>query len=160
MKKIIFAAAMVMAFLLYFSLSLAYAYGIGVTTDPNGYSSVYRAPDPKSPVLTKVKKGELFLVIAKEGEWSKIFALDNTIGYIPRKFVSVQWTDAKSIGMVIDTEGYTTLFAGPSTNHKKIGKIPENMMFIVIGKDSWFRVVTRERVEGFVLAAKVAEIWP
>ena len=159
MKRILVTGILALA--LFFSLYAcsAFAYSIGVMVEPQG-SSVYKNAAPSSRVLTTVKKGELFLVIAREGDWYKIFALDNTIGYVPRRSVSIQWNDAVSIGMILDPEGYTYVFAGPSTNHAKKCKIPENQMFIIVGKDSWYRVVTKDRLEGFVLAGKVAEIWP
>lgn len=135
----------------------SFAYGIAVAGDS---TNVYRNPAENSRVLTKIPKGELYVVIAKEGNFYMVFALDNTIGYVPAKKVGIRWNDGKAVGVIIDTNGYTSMRTGPSTNYPEKVRIDEDVMFVLIGEDSWCRVLTKNGQEGYVLSGKVVKVWP
>jgi hypothetical protein len=139
------------------AISEAHAYGIAVG---NGTVNVYRSPDKASPVLSTIKNGDAYLVISNEGDWCKIFALDNNIGYVPRSTVSVRWNDGRGMGIIADPSDYATIFGGPSGKYKALSKIKEGVLFIIIGKDKWVRVVTKEKLEGYIQAGQVIDIWP
>jgi len=132
-------------------------YGIAAAIEP---TPVLSGPAKDSRVLTTIKTGELFLVISTEGDWCNVFALDNTIGYTPKSKVSIRWRDGRGIGIIADPSNYATIFAGPSGNHKALTKIQEGVEFIIIGKSDWFRVLTKNKVEGYIQAGQVVEIWP
>jgi uncharacterized protein YgiM (DUF1202 family) len=138
-------------------VSEAHAYGIAVG---NGTVNVYRSPDKASPVLSTIKAGDCYLVISTEGDWCKVFVLDNNIGYVPRSTVSVRWHDGRGIGIIADPTDYATIFSGPSGKYRALTKIREGVEYIIIGKDTWVRVVTREKLEGYIQAGQVIDIWP
>lgn len=136
------------------------AYGVAVTGDSSKTTNVYLENSKNSPVLTKINKGDLFLVLSKDGEMWKVFTLDNNIGYVNKNSIIIRWNDGVGIGLINDPSGSTTIFYGASSNAKVARKIGEGELFIVIGRGSWFRILTREKTEGFVHAATVVEIYP
>jgi hypothetical protein len=132
-------------------------YGIGQAGESMG---VFSSPSKEGRVLTTIKAGELYLVIAAQGDWCNVFVLDNTVGYVPRSKVAIKWKDGRGIAIIVDQSDYATIFSGPSGNNKALTKIREGQEFIIIGKGDWVRVLTREKVEGYIRAAQVVDIWP
>ncbi|MGV8121631.1 MAG: hypothetical protein AB2L14_17870 [Candidatus Xenobiia bacterium LiM19] len=152
---------MVLALLFLFAvMSPVLAYGVAVTGDSSKTTNVYLENSKNSPVLTKINRGDLFLVLSKDGEMWKVFTLDNNIGYVNKNSIIIRWNDGVGIGLINDPSGSTTIFYGASSNAKVARKIGEGELFIVIGRGSWFRILTREKTEGFVHAATVVEIYP
>ncbi|MDQ7827138.1 MAG: SH3 domain-containing protein [Candidatus Eremiobacteraeota bacterium] len=138
----------------------AWAYEIAAFTD-KGPVNVHLLPDKNSRVLTTVNKGELCLVLnRKQGDWWQVFALHNTIGYVHKSKLVIRWNDGKSIATINDQDGYAIMYTGASQNTRIIRKVMEGEEFIVVGKDAWYRIVTNDCKEGFVLAGKVVELYP
>jgi len=142
------------------SMAPAFAFGVAVTTDSSKTTNVYLEKSKNSPVLTKINRGELFLVLSKDGDMWKVFTLDNNIGYVNKNSIIIRWNDGVGIGLINDPAGSTTIFYGPSSNTKPARRIEEGELFIVIGRGSWFRILTKEKTEGYVHAATVVEIYP
>lgn len=160
MKRLSLVIAMIGVFFFLSGAMNAWAFGVAVINDPSGSTKVYLSPAKNSLVLTNVKKNEVFLVISSDKDWCKVFTLDNMQGYIPKNLVTVKWNDGLGIGITFSPDGYSNVYSGQSENYKVLAKLQEGQEFIIIGRDNFFRVLTKDQVEGFVNAGQIAEIYP
>ncbi|GEM_PF-2269783 len=158
--RAIFSGILLALLFLFAALSPVFAFGVAETGGSSKITNVYLENSKSSPVLTKINKGELFLVLSKDGEMWKVFTLDNNIGYVSRSSIIIRWNDGVGIGLINDPAGSTTIFYGASSSSKVARKIGEGELFIVIGRGSWFRILTEGKTEGYVHAATVVEIYP
>jgi hypothetical protein len=72
----------------WFLSSICYAdFRLAVINDPDGYTNVRKAPDPKSDVLFKVTKNEFFLCETGKGSWWKAKDFFQNTGFIHKNRV-------------------------------------------------------------------------
>ena len=135
--------------------------GLGKTT---GNVYLRQGPGTSHEALDILRKGAEVILYEMESGWYKVKLEDGTAGYVSSKYITVtqSYNDAmedlfqpdepskpQSTGKGVATTD-VNFREGPSTSHKKLGRIPEGASLILYGQDGDWQQVEYNGIMGYV----------
>ena len=135
--------------------------GLGKTT---GNVYLRQGPGTSHEALDILRKGAEVILYEMESGWYKVKLEDGTAGYVSSKYITVtqSYNDAmedlfqpdepskpQSTGKGVATTD-VNFREGPSTSHKKLGRIPEGASLILYGQDGDWQQVEYNGIIGYV----------
>ena len=114
-------------------------YGIGFTTGSN--LRLRSAASTSSKVVDVAPKGEVVVVVAKEGDWYKvIYNLQE--GYMHSDYVSVLTKENAELGYGKVTGNNVNLRSGAGTSYKAVTQADKGDKVYIVGLNSgWYKVI-------------------
>ncbi len=135
--------------------------GLGKTT---GNVYLRQGPGTSHEALDILRKGTEVILYEMESGWYRIKLEDGTAGYVSSKYITVtqSYSDAmedlfqpdepanpQSTGKGVTTTD-VNFREGPSTSHKKLGRIPEGASLTLYGQDGDWQQVEYNGITGYV----------
>lgn len=130
-------------------------YPIGVINDPDGYTNVRSGPGKNYSVITKIYKGEYFIIKSTDGEWWSAIAPNGKEGYIHKSRVKIVREDAILTGYINDPDGYTNVRSGPGKKYSVVAKVYEGEMFIILETGEWHKIITKKGIVGYMHYSRI-----
>lgn len=147
-------------FLLLFG-SLLFSLNLSADTGSADANLNFRA-SPNGRDIGGVKRGEHFTVLDSKRGWVKIKKEDGRIGWVWKKYVSIQETVKNPTGQAAQTEtvqvgelknisGRLNVRALPSSRSKRVGALENSDEFEIIGqaRNGWYKVKTANGTIGY-----------
>lgn len=126
---------------------------LGVVT--GNVVNIRSGPGTNNKILTKVKRGESYIVLAQNDGWVKIRLNNGQEGWISGDYFTVQATSGKKLivqGTVVN------LRKGPSTSYARVSQVKKgDILTAVQSKDDWYQVITNNGVQAWIAGWLVVE---
>lgn len=140
-------------FCLLFASAPARAEELGVVTGST--VNIRTGPGTSNAILTKVSKGESFMVLAKTDSWVKIRLHNGQEGWISNSLLNVQIISDKK---VVAKNNGINLRKGPSTSYAIVTKVQAGAVLTVLEtKSGWHKVLTSNGVQAWIAGWLVTE---
>ena len=140
-------------FCLLFASVPAWAEELGVVTGST--ANIRTGPGTSNAILTKVSKGESFMVLAQNDSWVKIRLHNGQEGWISNSLLNVQTISGKKV--VVKDNGIN-LRKGPSTSYAVVTKVQSGAVLTVLEtKSGWHKVLTTNGVQAWIAGWLVTE---
>lgn len=119
-------------------------YGIAFTTGSG--LRLRSEANTSSKTLTSASKGEVVLVLSKDGEWCKV-SYNNKIGYMHADYLKIQTEGNAELGYGKFTGNDVNVRSGAGTKHSSVGQGSKGDKAYVIGiKDGWYRIIFNGKI--------------
>ena len=119
-------------------------YGIAFTTGTN--LRLRSKANSTSTILDNAAKGEVVVVLGKEGKWYKVI-YDLQEGYMHSDYLKVYTTGHAELGYGRVNASSLNVRSGPGTSYQRVNKATKGEKVYIIGiKNGWYRVIFEDDV--------------
>lgn len=103
-------------------------------------------PSTDSKTLTTAPRGELVVILSKEGDWYKVnYNLQE--GYMHSDYLEVKTKKNAELGYGKVTGNSVNVRTGPGTTHRSLGKVNKGDKCYIIGlNEGWYKVISGKNV--------------